>query len=84
MMPGDWQSIETAPLDGTVVMLKGGTTNEEDMGYRDRSKLSRPVTAWFDSDWFGGSQWRFASYDAGHYGEYLDPTHWRPLPDEKA
>lgn len=71
-----WKPIETAPRDGTVVLLRGGKTTEDfytrngDERYQDR-----PVTAFFrDGDWllcFWGGAWRDG---------YDNPTHWMPLP----
>ena len=61
----DWQPIETAPRDGTWILLTGGSVG------------------W---DWDGDSKPRvvaaqFSERNAGHYGEYENPTHWMPLPE---
>ena len=68
-----WQPIETAPKDGTWVLLAGG---DIDYGWDDPSKPASVVGQWTaDSEC-----WQFAWYDGGFYGEYETPTHWRPLP----
>ena len=75
----DWQPIETAPKDGTEILITGGG----------------PEYGWdsccWDVDWYpsmvvalwdrGLQLWRFACYDAGVYGCWLNPTHWMPLPE---
>ena len=71
---GTWQSIETAPTDGTPILVTGGKT---DIEYPDipEKERSRPVIAQLD-------KW-FTYYDGGcHDGKYIKPTHWQPLPDE--
>lgn len=74
-----WQPIETAPLDGTWVLLCGGTTTEEDVDrYEEGIKAKdtkRPVTAFWRGD-----EWCFAFWDGSWYSRYDRPTHWMPLP----
>jgi Protein of unknown function (DUF551) len=67
-----WQPIETAPKDKSWVLLSGGQ-----IGY-----------GWYEQEFppavvaqYAGKSWQFAWYDSGFYGEYLDPTHWMPLPE---
>jgi Lar family restriction alleviation protein len=80
-----WQPIETAPKDGTWVLLAGGEceSNEES------NNKERVVTAQWTTEFrssvrsplgneFG--RWQFAWYDDGFYGEYENPTHWQHLP----
>jgi hypothetical protein len=80
-----WQPIETAPRDGTWVLLAGGECefNEES------DNRGRVVTAQWTTEYrskagdrriddFG--RWEFAYYDSGFYGEYENPTFWQPLP----
>jgi hypothetical protein len=66
-----WQPIETAPKDGTWVLLTGG---DIDYGWDGGFKPSVVSGQWADT------RWQFAWYDSGYYGEYENPTHWMPLP----
>jgi len=73
-----WQPIETAPRDGTWVLLSGGECefNEESDNKR------RAVTARWTTEFScrnRSGRWLFAYYDSGVYGEYENPTHWQPL-----
>ena len=65
LVPG-WQPIETAPKDGSDLILWPG--------------LRRPVTpvvgAWLDTK--GGPCWYDLS--VGHHNGFWKPTHWMPMP----
>lgn len=67
----EWQPIETAPRDGTWLLLTGG-----DIQYGWDGDTVPPCVCGHSS----GREWQFAWYDGGAYGEYLRPTHWMPLP----
>jgi hypothetical protein len=80
-----WRPIETAPRDGTWVLLAGGEceSNEES------DNRGRVVTAQWTTEYRSNAgdrpiadfgRWEFAYYDSGVYGEYENPTHWQPLP----
>lgn len=74
----NWQPIETAPMDGTWVLLCGGTTTEEDIELYEDIKAQdtkRPVVAFWHQD-----EWCFAFWDGSWYERYKRPTHWMPLP----
>lgn len=62
----DWQPIETAPKDGTRVILSWGGKSINGF-YLDNSRTSTP--------WAG---WRVESMVAQPAGR---PTHWQPFPD---
>jgi hypothetical protein len=71
-----WQPIETAPRDGTWILLAGGTI---DCGW-DSEQRPHCVVGQF----LAAAQpqcWQFAWYDSGYYGEYDRPTHWMSLPE---
>lgn len=80
---GEWQPIETAPKDGTHILV------HDDIGYS--------VAAWEDRQNGPGASgvvqppgWRACAkgtmvddegWDTGHgYKLELEPTHWMPLP----
>ena len=74
-----WMPIETAPRDGTWILLTGG---EIDYGwfnehYVEDNDQPDCVVGQFVP---GGGVWQFAWYDSGYYGEYETPTHYMPLP----
>jgi hypothetical protein len=74
----EWQPIDTAPKDGTYVLVCGGVTADED------EPRGHAVAQW--SNWLNGrrlknGRWMFAWYDGGYYGNYENPTHWQPLPE---
>lgn len=71
----DWQPIETAPKDGTWVLLSGGKTTEYDY-CNDHVRLDRPVTAF----WSEENGWAFCYWDGMWREAYKDPTHWCRLP----
>jgi hypothetical protein len=82
-----WQPIDTAPKDGTWILVWGGKTDE--VGEWDKHEevfMNRPVVAhwrppkvWQTEEGY----WQFANYDSGYYGDFSkdhEPTHWQPLP----
>ena len=71
-----WQPIETAPKDGTWVLLSGGRTTEIESLYW-KVPLDRPVTAFWEE---GMGRWAFCYWDGMWRETYEHPTHWCPLP----
>jgi hypothetical protein len=74
----NWQPIETAPKDGTAILVYGA----DPCVYADDYGCRAPyfVAYWDNSD-TDEPIWRYASYDGGYYGACYKPTHWMPLPD---
>ena len=69
-----WQTIETAPKDGTIIMLWGKTRDEATMGewVSDEKQLSDSYgNVMCDPYWM--------SYDGGFTDEH-PCTHWQRLP----
>lgn len=71
-----WMPIETAPKDGTWVLLTGGSIDYSWDGKTEPKVVVGQHIIWEDK-W---PQWKMAWFDSGHYGEYCNPTHWQPLP----
>lgn len=65
----EWQPIETAPKDGTSVLLCR----------RDQMQ----VASFGESSVFGKKQWVYGEIwdDYNTRAEFDDPTHWMPLPE---
>jgi hypothetical protein len=80
----DWQPIETAPKDGTWVLLSGGKIYYGWDGDSQPGVVSGQFSHWFNGSERSGGAWQFAWYDGGYYGEYESPTHWMPLPKPPA
>ena len=70
----DWQPIETAPKDGTWLLLCGGS-----IVYGWDGRDEPPVVAGQWTNPLKDGTWQFAWYDGGYNGEYESPTHWRPM-----
>lgn len=61
-----WQPIETAPKDGTAILITRSTQFESEEGWH--------VVRW-DEDW-----WQVHCGKFDHLLRGADPTHWQPLP----
>ncbi len=72
----EWQPIETAPKDGTWILIYGSVDDEG-----ERRKISvAQYTNYLnggETDW----HWQFAWYDGGYCGLVDEATHWMPLPE---
>lgn len=80
---GEWLPIETAPRDGTWVLLAGGHCDFDE----ESDAKTRPVVGQWTNCRNGGHvqwHWQFAWYCGGYYGKYENPTHWMPLPPVSA
>ena len=68
-----WQPIETAPRDGTIVLLDGGSFFCET---REDHVLGPFTASWYDGAWL------IAGCEGGYVSiHYEDPTHWMKLPE---
>lgn len=67
-----WQSIETAPKDGTPVLLY--KPNEKRMG-------AYTLAGYWDGQWWGCGGWELVWRSRLDHKEYGRPTHWQPLPE---
>lgn len=63
-----WQPIETAPKDGTVIILSG-TAKEANFG-GDRKEYSV-----VHQGYWSAKMWQMGTFD-----QWIDVTHWQPLP----
>jgi hypothetical protein len=79
----EWQRIETAPIDGTWVLLTGGELWDQRGDGREHPCV---VAQWRiqnrAKEWGGPfGEWFVAQFDGG-CGEifYYDATHWMPIP----
>lgn len=77
----DWQPIETAPKNGTVVLIYRKIEAEYAAeGWAEGSKPGEMLCVW-EARWcepdFSEGYWA----DPGDMGRVMDdPTHWMPLP----
>jgi hypothetical protein len=83
---GDWQLIETAPKDGTAVLVWDAYEGALTVGWvvakyfaNDGLSVGCMTTDLYNS---GPMGWVCAMPDlAGFYFKLWNPTHWMPLPD---
>ncbi len=72
-----WQPIETAPKDGSFVLLRGGRFYCEE---RHGTVEVPQVASWVKDGRHG--DWLIVGFDDGHvWANYKDPTQWIPLFD---
>lgn len=68
----DWQPIETAPKDGSNILIIAATA------YSPQARVG----------WWAGDGWAFYSRPSKHSGggvtRMIEVSHWRPLPDPPA
>ena len=71
-----WQPIETAPKDGTVILLYSPEKWDSDGMW---------IGWWFDEGDSREHGW-YDSESASHKASFLngEPTHWHPLPEPPA
>ena len=67
-----WQPIETAPKDGTLVILYGGYFGVSLGSWREDDYLAERGEMWLDNS--------YDEYSTGFASWPLEPSHWMPLP----
>lgn len=73
-----WQSIESAPRDGTLVLLQTPYRKVADIGsFRTDYNHPDEEPQWFLDD---GDDYSTGYYSTGYYSTPVTPTHWLPLP----
>lgn len=68
--PGGWHPIETAPTDGTVVLIRTDSDEPHTASFVNFEKDGGTAPFGYHSGWFDRM--------TGHYE--FTPTHWHPLP----
>lgn len=73
----EWQPIESAPKDGTLILAWGCWAGEIN-GPDDDPELA--IVCWDGQRGdYPGFDWMVTGTDA--HAAWLKPTHWQPLPD---
>lgn len=67
----EWRSIETAPKDGTRILLAMKHVNPEP------DDVNVDIGAWGKRDWNKEEMWCMAGGDGWRHA-----THWMPIPSE--
>lgn len=70
-----WQPIETAPKDGTQILVCGGTYGCDYVPYEFSGTFKGVACAVWDEDDY--ESWS----EAGERPNWYRPTHWMPLPE---
>ena len=65
-----WLPIETAPKDGTLIIVQGDNHGDEELGQH------HCIARWFNGAWMEASDWNATSY-------LKHLTKWAPLPASK-
>jgi len=72
----EWKPIDTAPLDGTIILLGGGIWGDDLLDDAPRVMAAR---------WYKSREHEFWNVCAAEAGfsifPYSNPTHWMPLPE---
>lgn len=70
-----WYPIDTAPKDGTPILLAGGTWGDD---FRDAAKCV--MVGWWEVG-YKFPMWNTCAAEAGcSMFPYSNPTHWMPVP----
>lgn len=74
----EWQPIETAPKDGTNILICGGTFDSDDESYGDMPYPGVSVAYWDQRRL--SPHWHGETRDAHDSWFVHKPTHWMPVP----
>ena len=72
----DWQPIETAPRDGTPILIFDPTKSSHDQIDGLRFDDARYAIGYWRV-WKENGEWMWGNRNSA----YNSPTHWMPLPD---
>lgn len=82
---GEWQDIETAPKDGTAVLLYIVPIEEGYLlGWNPERTITHVIGWWSHSGWTSHLMEEGTADTEGNSWPYqitLQPTHWMPLPE---
>ncbi len=67
----EWRPIETAPKDGTEIILTGRYSRTAGPAIHNREYVMRVTTGY----------WSANRWQTGNFGMWEEPTHWKPLPE---
>ena len=84
-MQSQWQPIETAPKDGTSILIyttgrhwrEGWSDEEFGEGNKNPEVMEASWQPWYSDEMEG---WMPANLDE-EYGRFYEATHWMPLPE---
>lgn len=76
--PQGWRTMDSAPKDGSNILIAGGTILFDGSTYDDWLECKGIYTAWWFTRYDGG----WCSGNAEGHDEFIwhKPTHWQPLP----
>ncbi len=75
-----WLDIETAPRDGSQIMVSGGTFTVDTSWDMSPMKHEGPsICGWINGPW-GSDGWRGENAEGHDNFWWYQPTHWMPLP----